>query len=236
MQLKLRRSQREGGVISKNVIFCLDARTEFTTQEYDSIRRYKLGGEIIYSSQAAERYAARGDAQDKSIMGNLKAIGNYAMARLSLNVTVGSLANGQHIECKSLDELLEAEEAIMTACQNLKAYLNAAETFDGREVLIDFSDAGPVAVAQAVAPQPALAMAVPAMTIPPITSPPLPPPVTAEFSAMPPEAVLRPGAYQAGRTFRSYFDPGPAGDQQMKNVLIAGAVILVLMLIATCAS
>jgi hypothetical protein len=44
---------------------------------------------------------------------------------------------GVHIECKSMDELLGAEHAIVEAAQNLKAHLQTAVTFDGREAIIE---------------------------------------------------------------------------------------------------
>jgi hypothetical protein len=34
--------------------------------------------------------------------------------------------------------LLGAEGAIMDACKNLKAYLDTAQTFDGREEVLEF--------------------------------------------------------------------------------------------------
>lgn len=157
MQLKIRRSQRDGGVISKTAIFCLDARVEFTGEEKRHITRYKLGKEVIYSSEAARRHSEKGDAHlGSGTVGNLKALGSFVMARINLNVSINSLQQGQHIECKSLEELIEAEDAIMMACQNLKSYLDVASTFDGREVLFDFSTGAPEAVAKAIAPSPAL--------------------------------------------------------------------------------
>ncbi|MEY9880424.1 hypothetical protein [Bradyrhizobium sp. USDA 329] len=60
------------------------------------------------------------------------------MMALSLRVTIETLMSGQHIECKDLDELLGAEAAILSACKNLKAYLETAQTFDGREEVVEF--------------------------------------------------------------------------------------------------
>ena len=176
MQLKLRRSQRDGGVISRNVIFCLDARVEFTTEEQRHITRYKLHNEVIYNSEASARYLARADAQrDGSIKGNLKSIASVAMAAMRLNISIASLQKGQHVACKSLDELLGAEDAIMTACQNLRAYLDTAATFDGREVLFDFAGGGPGLIAHSGG-APALAVAPPAALPPPAAALPPPPP------------------------------------------------------------
>ena len=87
-----------------------------------------------------------------------KSLAYTALAAMRLNVTINSLQQGQHIECKSLDELLGAEEAILEACKNLRTYLETAATFDGREVLVDFSTGEPEVVAQST-PAPAALVA-----------------------------------------------------------------------------
>lgn len=173
MQLKLSRSQREGGFIGKSILFCLDARVAFTAAETANIRRYKLQDQIIYSSEAALSASAGSAAASAharaghlgfssmddvlssaaSKMGHgLKAAALGALATMKLTISIGSLERGHHIECKSLDELLGAEEAIMDACRSLKGYLDTAATFDGREVLVDFSTDEPTIVASAPAP------------------------------------------------------------------------------------
>jgi hypothetical protein len=53
-------------------------------------------------------------------------------------VTVYSLMKGVHVECKSMIELLGAEEAIADAGKNLRTYLDTAATFDGREEILEF--------------------------------------------------------------------------------------------------
>ena len=157
MQLKIRRSQRTGGIVSKNALFCLDARVQFTGEEQQNITRYKLGNVNVYSSEASKRLQEKSEAQqDGSTRGAFKSLGTILLAAMRLNITINSLAQGQHIECKSLDELLAAEGALMQACENLKSYLDAAATFDGREVLFDFSTGSPEMVAHAVTPQPML--------------------------------------------------------------------------------
>lgn len=172
MQLKLRRSQREAGMLSTNVIFCLDARVDFTREEQQSITRYKLANQVIYNSEASRRLLEKSVAQqDGSLKGNLKAVASAALAALKLNISIASLQRGQHIECKSLDELLGAEDAIMTACHNLRGYLDTAASFDGREVLVDFSDHEPKIVAQAVSPNPQLVAPRPSRPLPPAPQP-----------------------------------------------------------------
>lgn len=158
MQLKIQRSQREGGVMSKTVIFCIDARVEFTPAEQASITRYKLQKQVIYNSEASKKHldSAAGFQSGNSLGGNLRSLASVAMAAMNLNISIESLHRGQHVECKSLDELLGAEQAIMDACRNLRGYLDTAATFDGREVLIDFNTSEPQVVATATAPAPML--------------------------------------------------------------------------------
>ena len=48
------------------------------------------------------------------------------------------MTKGHHIEAHSLEELLDAEEKIQHACENLRIYLAAAATFDGREQVVEF--------------------------------------------------------------------------------------------------
>jgi hypothetical protein len=151
MLLKLRRSQRDSGVLTKTVVFCLDAWVEFTPEEQQHIVRYKLQNQVIYNSEASKQYLARSEAAQRegTVRGSLRGLALAAMAATRLNISIASLHRGQRVECKSLDELLGAQEAIMTACENLKGYLDTAATFDGREVLFDFSTGVPELVAQA---------------------------------------------------------------------------------------
>lgn len=188
MQLKIRRSQRDGGIISKTAIFCLDARMEFTEAERTHIARYKLAGQVIYNSDASQRLQDKADRQrDGSVGGSLKSLASIALAHMKLNISIASLERGQHIECKSLDELLGAEEAIMTACQNLKGYLDTAATFDGREVLFDFATGQAEAVARVITPAPMLIEAPRTMPTQAMqTAAPVDTTVDADFDEVPP--------------------------------------------------
>src|SRR3546814_4552127 len=112
--------------MTTNVIFFLDARIEFTREEAYHIDRYKLQGEIIYTSEgarsAADRsLAAAADAKAQRIALNnvddfltttagkighgLKAAALGAVSAFRLTITISSLRCGQHIDCKSLDEI-----------------------------------------------------------------------------------------------------------------------------------
>jgi hypothetical protein len=155
MQLKVKRSQRSGGMLGNKVIFILDARAQPTAEETALIKKYGLGKMNVYDSEARKKHQASAYAHfdnatsapmlnpsGKSIAGqlwsNARGIASSAMMALSLNVTVDGLISGQHIECKDLDELLGAEAAMVEACRNAKSYLDVASTFDGREEVLEF--------------------------------------------------------------------------------------------------
>ena len=141
MQIKIKRSQRSGGVFGGKVFFALDIRAEYTPDERTNINKYNLGGEVIYNSQAARQHLENiGRQVDGSAKGLLKGLGSLALAKLNLNVTIASLQQGQHIECKDLAELLECEDAICATCKNVKSFLEAAATFDGRELIVDLDE------------------------------------------------------------------------------------------------
>jgi len=123
------------------VVFCLDVQADYSHQEADNIAKYKLGKQVVYNSRASKRHLDNLDkANDGSTKGYLKGAVSLAMAALSLNISIDSLGRGQHIECKDLEELLEAEEAVMLACRNVKRFLDTAATFNGSIALIDFND------------------------------------------------------------------------------------------------
>lgn len=155
--LKLRRSQRTSGLRGR-VLFALDARMEVPAEDQSLIAKYALGDALVYDSANRQRYtesakahldATRNDTSlfaspgaqllgaGKSLFNLGRASVSAAMAGLSLRITIHSLIAGVHVECKSMQELLEAEEAIVTAAQNLKSYLETAATFDGRENIIE---------------------------------------------------------------------------------------------------
>jgi hypothetical protein len=159
IQLKLKRSQRLG--ITGKVIFVVDARLELPEEEYSLVRKYKLGELVVFDSAARKRHteamkAHYESSKDKSSLRDsldlkkqifslgktfyrLARVGiSGTMAGLSLRITINSLMSGVHVECKEMGELGEAEEAIVQAAETVRTYLNAAATFDGREVVLEF--------------------------------------------------------------------------------------------------
>jgi len=167
MQLKIQRSQRAGGVTGTVILFCLDVRAEYSSDERSNISKYRLGKQVIYNSQAARKHWDNADAQldraqqgstGQRFVGLAKGVAALALAKLHLNISIDSLGRGHHIECKDLDELMEAEEAVMTACRSLKAYLALASTFNGSIVLIDFDEGEQQHISQGVLELPSVAV------------------------------------------------------------------------------
>jgi hypothetical protein len=141
MQLKVRRGQTKGGMFGGKQLFTADVRAEYTPDEKENINRYNLGGEVLYSSRAAqERLATAGAHFESGGMGLLKGLGSVALSKMNLTITIKSLQDGHHIECQDLGELLECEEAIIESCKGLRGYLAAAATFDGREILVNVDE------------------------------------------------------------------------------------------------
>jgi hypothetical protein len=240
MQLKVQRSQRTGGLTGKTVFFALDVRADYSRPEQDNINKYKLGKEVIYNSAASKKHLDKADAHnDGTVTGYAKGFVSLAMAKMNLNITIDGLGSGQHVECKDLSELLEAEETVLLACKNVKQFLDTAATFDGRTVLIDFDEGEMIAHQSRGVPDlarhaptmlPAPALAAPASTVLEQSGP-----------VSTPEAVPRPAEYAPMQTMRSE----PANDfvplldrltEQQKAMLIkvgigAGVVLVLYLLI-----
>jgi hypothetical protein len=127
-------------MMSKSVVFIVDARADLNEEEKANVKKYNLGKTNIYNSERTRRSAtAAQEAFGGGTAGGFaRGLAHAALAGLSLSITVDSLTKGQHIECKDLDEVLGAEEAVKEACQYLRAYLDTATTFDGREEVVEF--------------------------------------------------------------------------------------------------
>jgi hypothetical protein len=147
MQLKLQRSQRAKGLTASKIHFCLDVRADYTPDERSNINKYRLGPQIIYSSRAAQKHLATANAQlDRTqdgstgtrLAGLARGTMSIALAKMQLSISIASLGRGHHIECDDLQELLESEDTIKSACKDLTRYLEAAATFDGSEIVVEY--------------------------------------------------------------------------------------------------
>jgi len=135
MQLLIKRSKRQGGVFGGKQLFSSYIRAQYTEEERANINNNGIGGEILYSSQAAQQHIANIEQG-----GLVRGLGQLALAKMNLNISIASLQKGHQIDCPDLGELLECENAVIDACKNLKNYLEAAKAFDGREIVVDIDE------------------------------------------------------------------------------------------------
>lgn len=126
MRLRLRRSQRMSGLMSKTAVFALEARVDITDEEMDHIKKYKMGQEVLYSK---ERIAGSSEGKFSAIARNM------ASAATALTVRIDDLIRGTKVECKDIIEMLAVEEQLKSACQTFKDILASMAHFDGEEVI-----------------------------------------------------------------------------------------------------
>ncbi len=230
MQLKLQRSQRTGGLTASTIFFCLDLRADYTQEERSNINRYKLGGQTIYNSRAAKKHMDNAGAHlDRSqkgtaanrMAGLVRGAAAMALAKMQLNITIASLGRGHHIECRDLEELLESEDTIRTACKNLTRYLEIADTFDGSEVVVEYEngeervhiahDAAPLLEYSATETSPA----------------------TADNSAYEPSSQAMDMA-ALGQSLRRFWDRLGEGGNSRRYAVVAGGVVILFLLLRAC--
>ena len=124
MKLLLRRSERSG-MLGK-LIYVLEVRAEVSSDERNSIAKYKFGPSILYSKKGAPT----GDMNTWAGIGH-----NLLHYALDLTVSVNDLVNGKRIECKDIMEMLAVEAQIKEAAQMFGNVLRAASQFGGEEVI-----------------------------------------------------------------------------------------------------
>ena len=130
MKLRLRRSQREAGMMSSKIIFKLEMQVDLTPEEQEFVRKYKMGSEVVFSK---ERVAPTGPESDAESFGGLAR--NLAALATVLTITINDLVKGRVIECKDILEMLDIEDQIRSACQTFKNILESAAYFEGEEVI-----------------------------------------------------------------------------------------------------
>ena len=128
MKLRLSKSQRTTGMMSKTIVFSLGAQVDLTAAEAGYVSKYKMGKEIIYNKDRVNP-EMRDYASAKGIMQNLSA------RAMNINLTVDELVRGRTIECKNITEMLDAEATVKSACAGLKNLLEACAGFEGEEII-----------------------------------------------------------------------------------------------------
>lgn len=135
MELRIKREQTTTGTFTSKVAFVLRAQAFLTPDESTHIKKYGLGKEVIYASENARKHASKSvEALSGGGAGGLvSGLARMAASKLALNITIDSLTSGQTIQCGSLDEAIDAEEALKSACQNAKTYIEFASRYNGSE-------------------------------------------------------------------------------------------------------
>ena len=113
MKLRLVSGQSKG--LMGGISFEVKGKVELTSEERELIRHYKMEGTPVLKKKA------------KNIWGQVTDI--------EVNVFVKNLLSGDSFKCKSLDEVISYRESLISACQNLKSYLDVARAFDNEEII-----------------------------------------------------------------------------------------------------
>lgn len=112
MKLILVRNQSKG--MMGNVAFEVRGQIQFTPEEAELVRHYKLENEVL---------AAR----------PLRVLGRDTGQ--IVEVKVRTLVNGDTFKAKDLGEVIAHTENLASACEALKTYLDVARKFGGQEVV-----------------------------------------------------------------------------------------------------
>ncbi len=132
MQLKLRRSQKQGLTGVKFILFAI---VDLDERESTSLNKYQLGKTVLYSSEQGD-YALALLGSKAGLLNNVKGLGLSWIAKASNQlIMLGALINGKEIVCADINELIGVEEQMRTACENLSRILYVCENFDGEEVI-----------------------------------------------------------------------------------------------------
>lgn len=131
MQLKFTRAKSEKGTFKKEWLFSLEALLHVTADERASLERYNLINDLVWP------------------MSDLVA-DNENGAYLKIRTTrFSDLLTGTRYTSVTLKELVQAQEAITTACLQIQNYFSIADSFDGNVRVLELSGSGAEIVATA---------------------------------------------------------------------------------------
>ncbi len=131
-------------MIGRGIVWVVDARVEFTPEEEEAINKYRLGSQVVYSSDAFKKHFGDWAASTTGAVNPLAGMIAMARTQFSLKVTINDLKKGVHLECKTLDEAITADDAIEQGCRAARAYIANASFFDGQEEVIEIENASKV--------------------------------------------------------------------------------------------
>lgn len=162
MNLLTRRNQRDDGWFESSMTFTLDVRLDLDQEEQHFFKQYALAEVVIYNGANRDAYGEAseehwGEAENNlakafelpnpvdtvsHALSGIFYLGSstvyYLLSGASLQITLGTIVEGQHIECQSLEETLSIEQMIKEAVKYLADYVDLALTFNGGEELNEY--------------------------------------------------------------------------------------------------
>lgn len=112
MRLLIARNQAKGMLGS--IKFEMSAKVELTQEEAELVKKYKVEKEPLLKKEIKIPLTGRA---------------------LVLNLTIGSLVNGQIFKCEDIGEILEYERNVKESCEAFKALIEVMKVFGGQEVV-----------------------------------------------------------------------------------------------------
>ena len=125
MNLVLERDQHTKGMLGGKHVFSVAFRAEIGQAARDLTDKLRLADDELYASHEIIDPGS----------GLLGLASRMMMKSQIKSLNVRELVNGKTIECESIVEMKAIEEQVKEAAQNLKAILDTAATFGGREVI-----------------------------------------------------------------------------------------------------
>lgn len=110
MQLEIVKDQSKkmlGGIS-----FELSAKVNLSDEEAALVKKYKADKEILLQKEIKIPLTGRS---------------------IALNITIGSLSNGQSFKCNDIGEILEYEKNVKQSCDSFKNYIEVMKDFGGKE-------------------------------------------------------------------------------------------------------
>ncbi|SLM28722.1 conserved hypothetical protein [Desulfamplus magnetovallimortis] len=96
------------------ISFQLSARVELSSEEADLVKKYKMDKEVLLEKEVKIPLTGRS---------------------IALNITIGSLMQGQSFKCNDIAEILGYEENVKESCKTFKNYIEVMKHFGGEEVV-----------------------------------------------------------------------------------------------------
>lgn len=112
MRLHIRRNQASG--MLGGIKFELSGQVELTADEMALVKRYHAEKQVLLKKEIKIPLTSRS---------------------VVLDLTIGSLLNGQTFKCEEIGDILGYEEQLKVSCQTFKAYIETMKSFGGEEIL-----------------------------------------------------------------------------------------------------